>query len=240
MKMAEELQDQAALHALGLLEGKEMAAFEKQLFLDTDLRELERELAESAALLAWSSPPRRMPFELQERIGHALGASDDRHKGQVRSTGHSSAWIPWAIAALLFVFCGFLFKEYVELSGASKKAQASDRLLDATLVALSPTEEGPSGATATVAWEDGRQSGVLKVAHLPQPKSGRDYQLWAVDADQKQPVSGGLIRVDKKGEAQMRFQTADPAHHVKAFAISLEKAGGSPTKEGPILLMGHA
>ena len=44
--------------------------------------------------------------------------------------------------------------------------------------------------------------------------------------------------VDKNGVAQIRFKPVDRAAQVKAFAISLEREGGVPKKEGPILLVG--
>jgi len=38
----------------------------------------------------------------------------------------------------------------------------------------------------------------------------------------------------------VRFKPVEKAEHVKAFAISLEREGGVPKKEGPILLVGTA
>src|SRR5439155_8542710 len=68
----------------------------------------------------------------------------------------------------------------------------------------------------------------------------KDYQLWAVDAEHKDPISAGVVRVDKNGVAQIRFKPVEKAEHVKAFAISLEREGGVPKKKGPILLVGTA
>jgi hypothetical protein len=36
------------------------------------------------------------------------------------------------------------------------------------------------------------------------------------------------------GAAQVRFKPVEKAQHLKAFAISLEREGGVPKKEGPI------
>ena len=83
-----------------------------------------------------------------------------------------------------------------------------------------------------------RQSGVIRISNLPAPQPGKDYQLWAVDAEHKDPISAGVVRVDKNGVAQIRFKPVEKAEHVKAFAISLEREGGVPKKEGPILLVG--
>ena len=88
-----------------------------------------------------------------------------------------------------------------------------------------------------VAWEERTQSGVIRISNLlPQP--GKDYQLWVVDADHADPISAGIIHVDTNGTAQVRFKPIAAANHIKAFAISLEREGGVPKAEGPILLAG--
>jgi anti-sigma-K factor RskA len=112
--------------------------------------------------------------------------------------------------------------------------------MQTTFFTLAPSAPAPADAKATVAWQPGRQSGVIRISNLPAPQPGKDYQLWAVDAAHTDPISAGVIRVDKNGVAQVRFKPVDRAEHVKAFAISLEREGGVPKKEGPILLVGTA
>jgi hypothetical protein len=49
------------------------------------------------------------------------------------------------------------------------------------------------------------------------------------------------LKQTKNGVAQIfRFKPVEKAEHLKAFAISLEREGGVPKKEGPILLVGSA
>ncbi len=110
--------------------------------------------------------------------------------------------------------------------------------MQTTFYTLAPSAPAPADAKATVAWQPGRQSGVIRISNLPAPQPGKDYQLWAVDAEHKDPISAGIIRVDQNGVAQVRFKPVEKAEHVKAFAISLEREGGVPKKEGPILLVG--
>ena len=150
----------------------------------------------------------------------------------------SFGWVPWAIAAALAVFCGLLALDHVRLERQLADVRAADPLMQTTFVTLAPSAPAPADAKATVAWQPGRQSGVIRISNLPAPQSGKDYQLWAVDAEHKDPISAGIIRVDKNGVAQVRFKPVEKAEHVKAFAISLEREGGVPKKEGPILLVG--
>jgi anti-sigma-K factor RskA len=147
-------------------------------------------------------------------------------------------WVPWAIAAALAVFCGLLALDRVRLERQLADIRTADPLMQTTFFALAPSAPAPADAKATVAWQPGRQSGVIRISNLPVPQSGKDYQLWAVDAEHKDPISAGIIRVDKNGVAQVRFKPVEKAEHVKAFAISLEREGGVPKKEGPILLVG--
>jgi len=150
----------------------------------------------------------------------------------------SFGWIPWAIATGLAVFCGLLVIDRVRLERELGDTRAADPLMQTTFFALAPSAPAPADAKATVAWQPGRQSGVIRISNLPAPQPGKDYQLWAVDAEHKDPISAGVIRVDKNGVAQVRFKPVEKAEHVKAFAISLEREGGAPKKEGPILLVG--
>ena len=56
---------------------------------------------------------------------------------------------------------------------------------------------------------------------LPDAPAGKQYQLWAI-VDGK-PVSAGLLNTKRTPQQMFDFAKAD------AFAITLEKAGGSPT-----------
>ena len=58
---------------------------------------------------------------------------------------------------------------------------------------------------------------------MPQPQAGQQYQLWAI-VDGK-PVDAGMVEIDP-GKALHRMKNIPKA---EAFAITLEKAGGSPT-----------
>jgi anti-sigma-K factor RskA len=235
--ISEEQQDQAALYVLGLLEPREVAAFESELSTNAELRDIARELREAAGSVALTAPPRTPPPSLKQRIMREIAReTEDRTVVPLRRTPVS--WVPWAIAAGLAVFCGLLAFDRVQLERQLADIRATDPLMQTTFVTLAPSAPAPADAKATVAWQPGRQSGVIRISNLPAPQPGKDYQLWAVDAEHKDPISAGIVRVDKNGVAQIRFKPVEKAEHVKAFAISLEREGGVPKKEGPILLVG--
>jgi anti-sigma-K factor RskA len=237
--ISDEQQDQAALYVLGLLEPDEAAAFEWALKANAELRDITRELREAAGSVALAAPPQAPPASLKQRIMRQVAIKPEA-PAPIPREGVSLAWIPWAIAAALAVFCGLLALDRVRLERELADIRATDPLMQTTFFTLAPSAPAPPDAKATVAWQPGRQSGVIRVSNLPAPQPGKDYQLWAVDAEHKEPISAGIIRVDKNGVAQVRFKPVQRAEHVKAFAISLEREGGVPKKEGPILLVGSA
>jgi anti-sigma-K factor RskA len=235
--ISEEQQDQAALYALGLLDADEDAAFESELRANAELRDLVRELREAAGAVALAAPPQTPPASLKQVIMREIAMKLEE---PIRMSPQRAVfdWIPWAIAAGLTVFCGLLALDRVRLERELADIRAADPLMQTTFFTLAPSAPAPADAKATVAWQPGHQSGVIRISNLPAPQPGKDYQLWAVDAEHKDPISAGIIRVDKNGVAQVRFKPVEKAEHVKAFAISLEREGGVPKKEGPILLVG--
>jgi anti-sigma-K factor RskA len=237
--ISEEQQDQAALHVLGLLSAAEAAAFESALSANPALRDFVRELREAAGDLALIAPSQTPPASLKRRIMREV-AMKAKRSAPMSMQRTSFAWLPWAIAAALIVFCGVLVLDRVRLQHELADVRAADPLMQTIFFTLTPSPPAPADAKATVAWQPGRQSGVIRITNLPAPEPGRDYQLWAVDAAHKDPISAGVIRVDKNGVAQIYFKPVDRTQQVKAFAISLEREGGVPKKEGPILFAGTA
>jgi anti-sigma-K factor RskA len=235
--ISEEQQDQAALYVLGLLEPHEVAAFESELTANAELRDVARELREAAGGVALTAPSRMPPASVKQRIMREIAMKTEEPVPMPIQRA-PFGWIPWAIAAALAVFCGLLALDRVRLERELADIRAADPLMQTTFFTLAPSAPAPADAKATVAWQPGRQSGVIRISNLPAPQPGKDYQLWAVDAAHTDPISAGVIRVDKNGVAQVRFKPVDTAEHVKAFAISLEREGGVPKKEGPILLVG--
>jgi len=237
--ISDEQQDQAALYVLGLLAPHEAAAFESELSANAELRDIARELREAAGAVALMTPLQTPPASLKQRIMHEI-AMKTEERTVIPLRRAPPGWVPWAIAAALAVFCGLLALDHLRLQRQLADIRAVDPLMQTTFYALAPSAPAPADAKATVAWQPGSQSGVIRISNLPAPEPGKDYQLWAVDAEHKDPISAGIVRVDKNGVAQIRFKPVEKAEHVKAFAISLEREGGVPKKEGPILLVGSA
>ena len=236
-------QEQASLYALDALSGSELTEFERELARNAELQKLVCELRDTAAALALVVPQLDEPSSaLKQRVMQAIaGEATAEPQNVIRPAASTfGGWLPWAIAASLAIFCGLLAVDRVKLQ--QRLAEESNARVTArpVLVALAPAEGGPAKAEAIVAWDGSRQIGTIKINNLPAAGPGKDYQLWAVDAAHKDPISAGVIRVQQDGSAQIEFKPTDTAQDVRAFAISLETEGGVPKKEGPILLIGSA
>ncbi len=94
-------------------------------------------------------------------------------------------------------------------------------------------------AVAVAVWNPSSQEGVLTVQKLPALAADKDYQLWVVDPQYSIPVDGGVFKVDPTtGEGRLIFHPNRPVQTVAKFAVSLERKGGVPKAEGPMVLIG--
>ena len=92
-------------------------------------------------------------------------------------------------------------------------------------------------ARAIAVWDPERETGLLSVEKLPALASDQDYQLWVIDPAYQDPVNGGVFTVGDDGRAVLTFRPDQPVKAVAKFAVSLERKGGVPKAEGPIVLL---
>src|SRR5262249_35988509 len=85
---------------------------------------------------------------------------------------------------------------------------------------------------AVVVWDTDQRNGVLQLDKLPPPAPGKDYQLWVIDPSKPFPVSAGVLSVPSVGLIRTSFHPTQPVQSAAAFAISVEKSGGSMKPEG--------
>lgn len=90
-------------------------------------------------------------------------------------------------------------------------------------VVLNGTPHAPD-ALAKIFWMKNTGQVYIDPTNLPKVPAGKQYQLWGI-VDGK-PISGGMI---KTTEGIYHIQKMKSFGKVEAFAITLEKTGGSPT-----------
>ncbi len=129
-------------------------------------------------------------------------------------------------------------------SSSAQVASLTERLKDEgdlahyKIAALASLLGNSPEALAVAVWDPSRQQGVLKVEKLPALAPGKDYQLWVVDKQYPNPVNGGVFVVDPAtGEAHIVFKADKRVDSIAKFAVSLERKGGVPKAEGPMVLI---
>jgi hypothetical protein len=116
---------------------------------------------------------------------------------------------------------------------------AQGTLADYKIATLASLLGNSPQAVAVAVWNPASQEGVLTVQKLPALAADKDYQLWVVDPQYSIPVDGGVFKVDPTtGEGRLIFHPNRPVQTVAKFAVSLERKGGVPKAEGPMVLIG--
>jgi hypothetical protein len=115
---------------------------------------------------------------------------------------------------------------------ASLRQQAN-----ATAYTLSPTVDGPPGASGTFFFSLPDQRGALVARGLEAAPDGQAYQLWYIEDEGSAPIAGPTFQVNASGEAVVPL-TAEVSTF-DAIAISLEPAEGSDAPTNPLLLQGR-
>ncbi len=270
--ITERQEEQAALHALGFLEGAERPAFDAELTANAELRALVASFAETSAVLALAAPQVTPPPALKERILSAAKSSAAVPDEVIDFSLTRLA--PWALAACA-TFAAIWFgyqtlnlrtenvslrteRELAEIAYKMTQGQLKERSLlaenminklgnqlkrqeDLTrmkVTALASLLGNSKEAQAIAVWDPDLQSGLLTVDKLPALAANQDYQLWVVDPAYQNPVNGGVFKVGADGHAALAFKTDQPIKNIAAFAVSLEKKGGVPKAEGPMVLLG--
>lgn len=127
------------------------------------------------------------------------------------------------------------------LRGAYDELAGLRRTLDLAalkIVRLASPPGHSSEAEAIIVWDAEKQEGLLVASHLPAIAENQDYQLWLVDPQDSTPVDGGVFRVDTaSGQARVTFRPGKPAVTVAKFAVSVERKGGVPKAESPMVLL---
>lgn len=118
----------------------------------------------------------------------------------------------------------------------ARLTQANDAAKMQIATLQSTVKEYKQGV-AVVVWNSEKQEGILKLEKMPPLDSNKDYQLWVVDPSKKNPVDAGIVTIDPDGFAKVTFKPTLNIDQADKFALSVEKKGGVPVREGPIVLL---
>lgn len=179
---------------------------------------------------------------LQKEEVSTIEAIEGEQYSEVRGKQVTPIWgiLSAAASVLLLLTAGWLYTQNDTLRETNAtlvnevEATEMSSLKNANLLAAYTNPENKvitlkgleiaKESSVTVFWNQSNDQVALKVNNLPQPASDEQYQLWTiVDGN---PVDMGVIDNDFQEKLlAMKAVKGSPV----AFAITLEKAGGSPT-----------
>lgn len=123
-----------------------------------------------------------------------------------------------------------LQKDSKALDGGIKANEVSLMMNPETKMSKLVGQKGSESSTVMLAWDIKTNKVYVVRGNLPTPPEGMQYQLWAL-VDGK-PIDAGVF--DIKNNTQELKKVPAPS----AFAVTLEKRGGSPVPTSDIKVMG--
>jgi len=244
------------LCALGVLEGDEKQAIEVHIASCSNCAQKLAEARGRMALLALSAPPHAPSPRVRERLLRQIHESQAPRQTSAREKPLGRA-LPWwtailvpatgalAIATIiLWIGNGRLNRELQDLRGAA--AHQADELKqtremvdlmgapDSVAVKLNPSPDMPT-VQAHVMFNM-RKRMLMYSGTLPPPPPKMTYQLWLVPASGN-PISEGVFSPKSNAE-DLWMMPLPPGAVAKAFAVTIEPAGGMPQPTGPKVLIG--
>jgi anti-sigma-K factor RskA len=248
------------LYALGALEGEEKQAIESHI---ASCAACARKLAEArgrVALLSFAAPRIEPSPGVKERLLRQIrttpearisGSTGARHK---RAAGLFGRWwvavlVPAAVGLALATI--FLWTENRrldrEIAGLRTAIQEQQKQLDyarnvahlfeakdTITVSLAPMPGMPNGAVKVMYNE--KMGMLMYDGWIEPPPQDKSYQLWVVPMEGS-PISAGVFNPATSDTAHW-MTTVPQGVAAKAFAITLEPAGGAPAPTGPKVLAG--
>jgi anti-sigma-K factor RskA len=251
----EPFETQAAVYALGALDGEERVRFEEHLAGGcAACTAAVREHAETMADVARDTPPMIPPADVRADLMRRVattGAHPSRRRRRLRWALASaaavvgvSAFAAGLVASRYEARIGAMARETARIRADLRRQEAAlrdrlavsqgviDLLLDPAtrVVALRGTGPTPE-AVGRLVWH-GENGGYLFVANVSPTPPGKVLELWAISEGRPRPA--GLFKVDASGRAS---QPVAPARFaVQTFAVTLEPEGGVATPTGPVVL----
>jgi len=261
-----EFEEDFELYELGVLEGGDKTEFEAQLADSEEYRAKLAAARRVLAMLALAAPPAAPNPAVREWILGSLKAPGAQHLGGTRPVPtHRRLWTPvwtplWASICLVLVVAGLWLAidnrklsrrlaelELVhgqlevssrELKVATARAQAALNVLTAPetiQVDLSPAAARP--VPHGKAFYNPAGGLLFYTTNLQPLPAGRTYELWLVPTEGS-PVGAGAFNTDTRGNGQVILPSLPQGLAAKAFAVTIEPAGGVPAPTGPKVLIG--
>ncbi len=245
------------LYALGVLEGDERSGIESHVASCAECAQRLAEARGRISLLSLSAPPQEPSLAVRQRLLDKIRAERIPERAPSLAYEHRplARWwnIIWSSAAVaLAVLTIFLWIENDRLQQQlERQEQVVNRELAATEHARAIAALLTSPQTVTVnlapkaphATEPGRvlynerQGALIYAGILPQIGSDKSYELWVIPQSGN-PIPAGVFFPKPNGEAEVVMPKIPVGISAKAFAVTVEPAGGKDQPTGPMAQVG--
>lgn len=231
-------------YVLGMLNEQERLEFEKACNEYPEIKsardafeiQVEKQAMENAM---------HAPQHLKQRIADELFSGKQNTpvipitEAPVRKiSSNANGWLRFAAAASFILLAGSLWWNMIlknenrnikanltEFNNRLAQIEQDSKILKGSnkIALLAGTQYSPQ-SSAIVYWDTTSHDVYLLINNLPVPASDEQYQLWAL-LDGK-PIDMGVFEITQKPLQLYRMKNAQAA---QAFAITIERKGGSPT-----------
>ena len=248
-----QFEEELDLYALGALDSEEAQELASHIEVCPECSRKLEEARGRVALLALAAPPQDAPSRVKERLLKQIAS---------RGAGHRPArltvfwqWAAPALAALSLVLAVWAVAQRTEnneLARQVRELQATQQTMKAELTRARAVLElltAPDTTKVTLVAGEAHPAPQGKVfyhprrgllfyaANLPALPSGKTYQLWLVPTHGN-PISAGIFQTDAHGNGEVLLPQLPVGVAAKAFAVTVEPAGGVPQPTGPKVLVG--
>jgi anti-sigma-K factor RskA len=230
-------QDLATRYVLGELDPWESSSFRTQLADNEELLHFVFDLHETFADMALAAPSRQPPPQVLDRILHHVRKEIPVERTVDAVNVIRPNWVPWTLAACLAIACTVLALEGNRMRREVAALREQDAHSQMRIATLSSQAEEYAKVLAVVVWDAEKQRGIVKLDQLAPPAADRDYQLWVIDPSRASPISAGIVPISDSRLTQANFQPTRAVRAASKFAVSIERKGGAPAPEGPIILL---
>lgn len=227
----QEYESIAALDALGVATGGEVAALRLHLAACPPCRLAREEFGEASAMFALALAPMAPPAYVRAAI-----------LAEVSPQSRARRWWLVSAATLFLALWGWReldvraawMREAAQRAEIARLQQQNGRLsaeiaalasADTRTISLSGQEIAPS-ASAKVFLEPGRRRALVFFHDLPANPGDKSYQLWIIRAGEARPMSAGVFDVTGSGKASIVIENLPVETELKALAVTLEPRGG--------------
>lgn len=240
------------LYVLGQTSAQESQEVEKNAGQYPEIAD-ELEALQIALLSFNQTVAKAPPPHLEQKI---LDSIKGRSSGQTAHGNNSSPYLWIGLLALALAGMGYFYQQNQRSTAALASLQSDFAKLKKDCeavqnhfakqnkyiavvgdtgdraVAMEGQETVP-GAFGVVHWNPKKRQAFLEIKNLPDPPPGKQYQLWAIVDGQ--PTDMGVFDIER---GEMVLQELPFIAAPQAFAVTLEKAGGSavPTLDQMVMI----